>query len=98
MLGGLGFSNAAASRALLSTLAGERYATERHRQHQHERRDQQRYALPHILTSSPFSPTRKPAYLSFTEIAGSALLAPPVPLGAHLWEAGFLASISANSG
>src|SRR5215208_1075165 len=51
------------------TLAGtivngrEGHARERHRQRQHQRRDQQRNALSHLLTSSPFSPTRKPAYL-----------------------------------
>src|SRR5215208_4419309 len=43
-----------------------------HAKRQHKCCDQQRYALLHLLTSSPFSPKRKPAYLSLGEIAGCA--------------------------
>src|SRR5829696_9932465 len=38
-------------------------SAKRHSQRQHQCRDQQRNALAHLLTSSPFSPTQKPAYL-----------------------------------
>src|SRR5829696_2630199 len=44
-------------------LPGESDSTKRHRQRHHQRHHQHRNPLPHLLTSSPFSPTRKPAYL-----------------------------------
>jgi hypothetical protein len=62
----------------------ERHAPKRHRQRQHQRRDQQRNALFHLLTSSPFSPTRKPAYLSLGEIAGCATGSARPSFSAHL--------------
>jgi hypothetical protein len=90
MLGGLGFSNAAASRARLSTLAGERYATERHRQHQHDSGDQQRNALPHLFSPPLPSRQRENRPTPAREIAGCATGSTRPTYSAHLWGSGLL--------
>src|SRR5215204_2403176 len=74
----------------------------RYRKSQHHRCHNQRSCehhndAPHLfLTSSPFSPKRKPAYLSLGEIAGCATSSPRPSQRPICREAGFLASISAN--
>ena len=81
-------SGTASSLRALTGLFGESNSTKRHGQRQHQRRDQQRNALPHLFSPPlPFS-QHENRLTSFTEIAGCATGSARPSYSAHLYGSG----------